>query len=43
MQRKSIEVCVAYLNEGTLMNCVNGPFLVAGKRCEPAAVSAAGP
>ena len=30
MQRKSIEVCVAYLTDGTLMNCVNRQFLAAG-------------
>ena len=27
MQRKSIEVCVAYLRDGRLMNCVNQRFL----------------
>ena len=31
MQRKSIEVCVAYLSDGTLMNCVNQRFLAADR------------
>lgn len=31
MQRKAIEVIVAYLREGTLMNCVNAQFLVGRK------------
>jgi D-3-phosphoglycerate dehydrogenase/C-terminal binding protein len=39
MQRKSIEVCVAYLRDGTLMNCVNREFLAAGR---PRLASAAG-
>ncbi|MCB1489705.1 MAG: C-terminal binding protein [Bauldia sp.] len=28
MQRKAIEVCLAYLRDGTLMNCVNQAYLV---------------
>ncbi len=31
MQRKAIEVIVAYLREGTLMNCVNQEYLVGRK------------
>jgi D-3-phosphoglycerate dehydrogenase/C-terminal binding protein len=30
MQRKAIEVIVAYLRDGTLMNCVNHEYLADG-------------
>jgi D-3-phosphoglycerate dehydrogenase/C-terminal binding protein len=42
MQRKSIEVCVAYLRDGTLMNCVNRQFLATGEARQAAPVAAAG-
>ena len=42
MQRKSIEVCVAYLTDGTLMNCVNRQFLAAGGARQAAPAAAAG-
>ena len=41
MQRKSIEVCVAYLTDGTLMNCVNGQFLAAARPRAAAPVAGA--
>jgi phosphoglycerate dehydrogenase-like enzyme len=41
MQRKSIEVCVAYLRDGALMNCVNERFLAAGGPRPAASVAGA--
>jgi D-3-phosphoglycerate dehydrogenase/C-terminal binding protein len=40
MQRKSIEVCVGYLRDGVLMNCVNQRFLAAERPRQAASAGA---